>query len=74
MDVRVVIDISWFGEADHRVDKNIGISLPRCSHCQLPVCAVHRITSLERNDFAPCKFFEMGSQFGRGDYVNGSGQ
>ena len=68
-DSRKVIDITWLGETHHGVDEYICLSLACSSDSELSMSAVHRVTSLESDNFPPCELLEMCAQFRWGVYT-----
>ena len=62
----VVVDVSGLGETDDRVDEDIGAALSGGSDGQLSVGSVHRVSSLESNNLAPCDLVEVRSELGGG--------
>lgn len=58
-DTSIMVDIAGLGKTDDRVYENIGLSLPGSTDGEFTVGSVHRVTSLEGDDFAPCKFFKV---------------
>ena len=62
----VVVHISRLGQTHHGVDQHIRPPLPRRADRQLPVGAVHGVTSLEGNHLAPGKLVEVVAELGRG--------
>lgn len=63
-DTRVVVDITWLGHTDNRVNQDVGLTLSSSSHSELTVSSVHWVTSLEGNDVAPSDLAEVVSQLG----------
>ena len=57
----IVIDIPGFGETDDRVNENIGLSLTGSPDGKFTVGPVHWVASLEGDNFAPRKLFEVRS-------------
>jgi len=64
-----MVDITWFGETHHGVDEDICVSLASSSNGELSMSSVHRVTSLESDDFPPCELLEMCAQFRWGVYT-----
>ena len=62
----VVIDVAGFGETDDGVDEDVGLALTGGEDGEFTVSAVHGVTSLESDDFAPGNFVEVCTEFGRG--------
>jgi hypothetical protein len=54
-----VINISGFGKTDDRVDEDISLPLTGSTDGELSVGSVHWVASLEGNNFAPRKLFEV---------------
>jgi hypothetical protein len=44
--VRVMVDISRLCQTDDGMDKHVGLSLTRCTNCELTMGPVHRVTRL----------------------------
>lgn len=64
-----MVDITWLGETHDGVDEYICMSLASRSHRELSMGSVHRVTSLESDDFPPCELLEMCAQFRWGVYT-----
>ena len=64
-----MVDITWLGETHHGVDEYICMSLTSRSNGELSMGSVHRVTSLESDDFPPCELLEMCAQFRWGVYT-----
>ena len=64
-----MVDITWLGETHHGVNEYICMSLASSSNGELSMGSVHRVTSLESDNFPPCEFLEMCAQFRWGIYV-----
>lgn len=64
-----MVDIAWLGETHHGVDEYICLSLASRSNGELSMGSVHRVTSLESDNFPPCELLEMCAQFRRGIYT-----
>ena len=60
----VVVDIAGLGQADHRVDQQVGLALARGTEGQFLVSAMQRVARLERHDLAPAELAEAAAQFG----------
>jgi hypothetical protein len=67
--IRIVIDITRFGQPDDRVNKHICLTLPCSAHGELTVCAMHRVACLEGYNFAPGEFLEVLAELRRSDYT-----
>lgn len=65
-----MIDIAGFGETHDGMDEDIRLTITRSAHRELTMCSVHWVARLERNDFAPGQFLEMGTQFRWSDCEN----
>lgn len=63
----IVVDIARLGEADDGMDEDIRLSLPCRPYGEFTMCPVHRVASLESDDFSPRELFEVRSELGRGD-------
>lgn len=68
-DTGVVVDVARFSETDDGVDQDIRPVLPSSANSEFSVGAVHRVSRLESDDFAPSEFVEICSQFGGGVYM-----
>jgi len=64
-----MVDITWLGETHHGVNEYICMSLASSSNGELSMGPVHRVTSLESNDFPPCELLEVCAQFRWGVYT-----
>lgn len=65
-DAGIVIDISWLGKTNDGVDEDVRLTLASSTDGKLTVSTVHWIPCLESHDSAPCKFFEVGTEFSGG--------
>ena len=65
-----MIDITWFGETDDRMDKDIGLARSSGSNGKFSMGTMHRVSSLEGNYSSPVKFFKMCSEFSRRNYLS----
>ena len=61
----VVVDVARLGEADHRVDQQVGLDVLGRPHRDLLMGAVHGIAGLEADDPAPACPGEVIAQLGR---------
>jgi hypothetical protein len=57
-----MIDVTRFCKTDDWVNEDIGVSLTGRSDSEFSVSTVHRVTSLEGDDFSPCEFLEVRTQ------------
>ena len=60
-----MVDIAGFGHADDGMNEQVRLYLTSRPQRQLLVCAMHRVTRLKRNNFAPAEFAEAFAQFCR---------
>ena len=58
-----MVDVAWFGQADHRVDEDVSLAGTGSANGQFPVGSVHGVASLKGNDARPAEFFEVNSEF-----------
>ena len=64
----VMVDVTGLGEADDRVDKDIGLALAGGADSELTVSTVHRVAGLEGDDLAPSELLEVCAELSRGVY------
>lgn len=57
--LRVVVDVSRLGETDDGVDEDVGLTISGGANGEFAMGSVHRVTSLERYDLAPCELLEV---------------
>lgn len=62
----VVVDITRLGHTNDGVDEHIGLALTSSSHGELTMSTVHRVTSLESDDLAPCDLGKVLPELSRG--------
>ena len=60
-----VVDVAWFGQADNRVDEDVGLACSGSADGQFSMCSVHWIAGLKGNNPRPAEFFEMNSELCR---------
>ena len=60
-----VVDIARLGQANNGVDQQVRLGFLGCAERQFLVCAVQRVACLERNNFAPAHFAEIGAHLVR---------
>lgn len=70
-DTGEVVNVAGFGQADNRVDEDVGPLRAGSADRQLAVSAVHGVASLEGNDLFPAQFVEVRAQLGGGDWEEG---
>ena len=58
-----MVDVAWFGQADHRVDEDVSLAGTGSANGQFSVGSVHGVASLKGNDARPAEFFEVNSEF-----------
>ena len=63
---REVVDVAGLGEADDRVDEDVGLAGARGADGELPVRPVHRVAGLEGHHARPPELVEVGAEFGGG--------
>ena len=63
-----MVDVTGLGEADDRVDKDIGLALAGGADSELTVSTVHRVAGLEGDDLAPSELLEVCAELSRGVY------
>lgn len=57
-----VVDVTGLGEADDRVNEDIGLAGAGSAHCELAMGAVHGVPGLERDDLLPAELVEVQTQ------------
>jgi hypothetical protein len=62
-----VIDITWFGETDDRVNEDICLTGSSCADGEFTMGSVHRVTRLESDDASPVELCKMCAKFGGGN-------
>jgi hypothetical protein len=60
-----VVDVARLGQADDRMDQQVGLGLLGGAEGQLLVRAVQRVAGLERDDLAPAELAEQRAQLVR---------
>lgn len=67
-DTSEVVNVTGLGQADNRLDEDVGLLGAGSTNSQLTVSSVHGVSGLESDDLLPAELVEVSAELGGGDF------
>lgn len=64
-DTGEVVNVTWLGKANHRVNQDVGLTGASSADSELSVSTVHGVSGLEGHNLGPAQLVEVQAEFCR---------